>query len=234
MGWMGFYAMVTCRGQGILRGMDLFFSPLAGLFAAHLACLEAGVPVTLQYVDSRAKRLADGTDYRTVAPQGIVPALRLDGGRVLTESVAVLLHVAEHATTGAPDARARLGLVEWLAFVATELHKKQLFFAFHEAAPAEAKRWLAGQAAPAFAHVARRLADRAFVMGDAFSVADAYTFWVLLVAPYGGLSLDAWPVLGAYVERLRERPTVKQALAFELPLFQQEKAARAAAAVAAP
>ena len=40
-----------------------------------------------------------------------------------------------------------------------------------------------------------------------------------MVAPHGGLSLDAYPALRAYVERIQKRPTVATALAYELPLF---------------
>ena len=75
-----------------------------------------------------------------------------------------------------------------------------------------------------FAQVARRLDHHDYLL-DAFSVADCYLFWVLFVAPHGGLSLNAYPSLKAYVERIRTRPTVTAALAIEVPLYTAAAAA---------
>jgi glutathione S-transferase len=205
-------------------------------FAAHVACLEAGLAPTLHRVDRRTKLLDDGRDFRAIAPQANVPVLGVGDG-VLTESVAVLQYIADRAPDrrlapawGTPE---RYRLVEWLAFTSTELHKKHLWMVFSTRTTDEMKAWSRAQAQPVLAHVARWLADHDFLVGERFTVADAYMFWALFVAPHGGISLDAHQPLRTYVERIRNRPSVVQALGYEGPLFARESAAAAATVAAA-
>lgn len=89
----------------------------------------------------------------------------------------------------------------------------------------EMKAWGRDTAGPMLEHVARHLEGRDYLLGSQFTVADAYMFWALFVAPHGGISLDRYPALKAYVARIRARPTVEAALAFEGPLFARESAA---------
>ncbi len=208
--------------------MDLFISPLSCSFAVHVACLEAGVAFKLRRVDRKTKRLEDGSDYRAIAPQAIVPAIRLPDGGVLTETAAVLQYIADLAPAkslaprwGTPE---RYRLIEWIHFVSTELHKKHLFMVFSSKTPDAVKAFASTTAAPPLAYVARHLDDAAspYLLGKDFTVADAYLFWALLVAPYGGIKIDAYPSLVAYVDRIRERPSVKEALRVEYPLYVAE------------
>ncbi|HET9989850.1 MAG TPA: glutathione S-transferase C-terminal domain-containing protein [Kofleriaceae bacterium] len=208
--------------------MDLYFVPLAGSFAVHVACLEAGITPVLHLVDAKTKRLPDGRDYRQIVPHGIVPAIGLPDGGVLTELTAVLPYVADRAPAKqlapAPDSPERYRLIEWLAFIATELHKKHLQPVFGTNVAAGADAWSRANVDAMFAHVARRLDHHDYLL-DAFSVADCYLFWVLFVAPHGGLSLNAHPSLKAYVERIRARASVTAALAIEVPLYTAAAAA---------
>lgn len=214
--------------------MDLYISPLSCSFAAHLACLEAGLPVTLRRVDRATKRLDDGADYRAIAPLANVPALAIGDGVILTEMGAVLPWIADRAPEsllaprwGSPE---RYELAAWLHLVSTEIHKKHLWMIFSAKTPEAVKAWARSDASAPLALVAKRLEDRPYLMGEAFTVADAYLFWALLVLPFGGVPIAAWPSLEAYVERVRARPCTKAALAIEFPMFQKEQAAVAAAA----
>jgi len=208
--------------------MDLYFAPLAGSFAVHVACREAGITPVLHLVERKTKLLPDGRDYRQIVPHAIVPAIGLPDGSVLTELTAVLPYVADLAPAKqlapAPDSAERYRLIEWLAFIATELHKKHLVPVFGSNVAAGADAWSRANVDAMFAHVARRLDHHDYLM-DAFSVADCYLFWVLFVAPHGGLSLNAYPSLKAYVERIRARPSVTAALAIEVPLYTAAAAA---------
>lgn len=208
--------------------MDLYCSPMSCSFTAHVACLEAGLPVTLHLVDRRSKRLDDGRDYRAIAPQGIVPAISLEDGGVLTESVAVLQWIGDHAARkdllpawGTPE---RYRAIEWLNFVTTELHKKHAWPIFSSKTGPALKDFSRENVGPALDHVERRLSQSAYLLGDTFTVPDIYLFWVLYVLPHGGVALDRWPSISAYVERIANRPSVKKALSIEGPLFLEEKA----------
>ncbi len=205
--------------------MDLYISPLSGSFPAHVACLEAGVPVKLHRVDRKTKLLEDGRDYRAIAAQGIVPAIGLPDGSVLTEISAILPYVADRAPEsdlaprwGTPE---RYRLMEWLAFVATELHKKHLWVLFSSQTPDAAKAFAVSTASAPLAYAAAHLEEREYLLGEHFTVADAYLFWALFVAPYGGLELGAYPALVRYVARLQTRSSIQAALAIEVPLYRR-------------
>jgi glutathione S-transferase len=209
--------------------MDLFISPLSCSLAVHIACLEANVPFTIVRVDRKTKLLDDGRDYRSIAPQAIVPAIRLPDGTILTETSAVLQYVADlqPSTPLAPrwGTKERYRLIEWVHFVSTELHKKHLFMVFSSRTPASVKEFAASTAEPPLSYVARHLDDTErfpFLLGKDFTVADAYLFWALTVAPYGGIAIDQHASLVRYVEQIRERPAVKKALSAELPLYVRE------------
>ena len=209
--------------------MDLYISPMSCSLAVYIACLEAGLTPTIHRVDRKSKRLDDGRDFRTIAPQAVVPVISLPDGGVLSESAAVLQYIADLATTKqlAPPAGTleRYRLMEWLNFITTELHKKLLWNVFSSKTTDELKAWARNNATATLDHAARRLAEHEFLIGDRMTVADAYMFWALLVAPHGGISLDAHPVLRAYVERIQQRPAVQAALAHDYPLYAKEKAA---------
>lgn len=202
--------------------MDLYMSPLTCSLAAHVACLEAGLPITLRCVDRLSKRLDDGSDYRDVAPLGVVPVLMLGDGTRITEMSAVLQWVADRSPEKqlAPrwGSAERYELMSWIHFVSTELHKKHLWMIYSAETPPAVKEWARIAPKAALDVLERHLEHREHLM-DTFTVADAYLFWALFVAPHGGISLEPWPALERYVARLRERPSIKTALAIERPMF---------------
>lgn len=214
--------------------MDLFILPMSCSFAAHIACLEAGVTPNLRRVDRATKRmLDDGASYADISPKLHVPAVRLPDGEILGESSAVLQYIADLAPASGlappPGSRDRYYLAEWLNFISTEVHKKLAYMVFSSTTPPEAKAWAKQQGTATLEFLERVLGtSREFVMGERFTVADTYLFWALLILPHGGVSLDPYPALRAYVKRIQARPTVATALAIELPMFRATEAPRAA------
>ena len=215
--------------------MELFFSPLACSMAARIALVEAGADVKLVEVDPRTKcLLATAEDYRAINPLGLVPALRLDDGTVLTENAAILQFVADAFPEAslAPPESDRLGrarLRQWLSFVGTELHKGLMMPLLGRDTPAEVKAWVVDKYAPRLAYLDDRLNGREFLL-DRFSVADAYLATVLnWMQATPEIDLAATPNVKAYLERMRQRPSMAAALAAEVPLFRAEIARRKAA-----
>jgi glutathione S-transferase len=203
--------------------MELYYAPLACSLAARVVAAEAGVPIELKQIELYAKTLTDeGSRYVEVAPQGRVPALRLDDGSLLTEVSAVLQYLADRA----PDARLappwgtieRYRVIEWLSFVGTELHKKILWVHYSRQMP-EAARERAFALAPAvFDHLDRALDGREYLVGETFSVADAYLGWALKLARFAGLDPSTGrPALAAYRKRIDARPSMRDAFAAETP-----------------
>ena len=190
--------------------MKLFFAPEYSSLADHVALLEAGLPFELAEVDLETKRLADGGDYLGINARGQVPALKFDDGQVLTENVAILAWVADHAPHLMPaEDLGRYRLLEMLGLLASEIHKR---FPIYFSLPEDAQAPIAGDIVRWFDFLAPRL-ERGYLFGEAFSVADAYLF----VLARGAIALD-FPLgepLRDYVARIETRPTVRAALSRE-------------------
>lgn len=202
--------------------MDLYFSPLACSMASRIVLYETGAEADLRRVDLPTARLADGGDYRAVNPKGLVPALRLDDGEVLTENPAILLYLADRDPQAglAPAGFERYRLQQWLSFVGSELHKVVFSPLISRAADAAAKARAREQGAERFAYLDAHLAGRDWLL-DRFSVADAYLAVVLNWAPLVKFDLDAYPNVAAYRDRAHARPSIARALAEERELYQK-------------
>ena len=215
--------------------MDLYFSPLACSMSSRIAFAEAGVAVNLVEVDPPTKRvLATGEDYHAINPLGLVPALKLDDGTLLTENAAILQFIADaypeaELAPPASDRLARAKLRQWLSFIGTELHKGLMLPLLGRETPPEVKAWAVHRYASRLAYLDEKLAGREFLL-DRFSVADAYLATVLnWTQATPEIDLASYPNVKAYLERMRLRPSVGSALALEIPLFRAEMARRKAA-----
>jgi glutathione S-transferase len=190
--------------------MKLFCAPAFSSLADHIAMLEAGLQFDVVKVDIWTKQIEGGGSYTEINPTGYVPALMFDDGEVLTENVAILTWVADHAPQLAP--RGQLGryrLIEMLSFIASELHKR---FPAYLMAPEDAREPIAQEILRWFRFVASRL-DQNYLFGEAFTVADAYLFVMARGAAELGFSLPE-PLPG-YVARIEARPAVRAALCRE-------------------
>jgi glutathione S-transferase len=198
--------------------MKLYYFSGACSLASNIALREAGLPFELVKVDRRTRKAADGLDYNEVNPKGYVPALTLDNGEALTENVAVLQYIADRnpASKLAPPAGTmeRYRLVEWLAFISSEIHKN-FSPLFREDAPEETKQYVRKVLGNRLEYLNRAIGDRPFLMGEQFTVADAYLFTVLGWSRHLDFDLGKWPQLQRYVERVGTRPQVIEALKAE-------------------
>lgn len=195
--------------------MKLYYAPGACSLASHILALEAGLNVGLAKVDLASHQIEGGGDFTAVNAKGYVPALHMDNGEVLTENMVVLQYLADLAPASglAPAAGtlARYRLQEWLAFIATELHKTYGPL-WSPTAPEAGKERARSMLATRFAWLDGQLAQRPYLMGDGFTAADCYAFVVLSWAGYHKLDMAPYPHLRAYGERIGARPAVQRAL----------------------
>ena len=147
--------------------------------------------------------------------------LVLDDGETLTENPAILQYIAdlrpEKGLAPPHGDKDRYRLQEWLSFVGTEIHKAFLFPTFwyaNDAAKASARERIGKSVAVAASH----LANQQYLVGERFTVADAYLVWALLLLGRGGVEITTWPSLVEYLDRLRARPQVEGAIRIELDL----------------
>jgi glutathione S-transferase len=195
--------------------MKLYYTTGACSMASNIALREAGIPFEMSKVDKRTKRV-DGVEFVTINPKGYVPALRLDDGQVLTENVAVLQYIADlnPAAKLAPPAGTmeRYRLQEWLSFINSEVHKAFTPL-FSSEATEETKTYARNYLTKRLAYLGGALGDNKYLMGEQFTVADAYLFTVLGWGAHAGV--DIGPKLKSYVERVRARPHVIEAMTAE-------------------
>jgi len=197
--------------------MKLYFAPGACSLAPHIVAREAGVPIELVKVDLLRHELADDrAPFSAVNPKNYVPAVELEDGQVLTEAAALVQWLAEQGKEPGllpASGLERFRVIEWLNFVATELHKG-FGPLWHQPSP-EAKAATIAKLNTRFALVEARLADHDYVAADRFTVADAYTFTILSWAAPLRVDLSAYPKVQAYLQRIAARPAVQEALGAE-------------------
>ena len=199
--------------------MKLYLTPHACSLAVDIVARELGLPLALEWVDVRAKKLRDGSDYYKVNPKGQVPTLQLDNGAFLTEGSVIVQYLADGkpGTTllPAPGTMARYRVLEWLNFVGTELHKGFTPL-FRPTTPEEYREIARQNLKNRFLWLDGVLAQHDFLTGATFTVADAYCYTILMWSKLHDIDLASWPNLKAYVERIAARASVKAAEEAEL------------------
>lgn len=197
--------------------MKLYYAPGACSQAPHIALRELGLPFEAVPVDLAKHTLPDGSDYRKVNPRGYVPLLELDDGTRLAETQVILQYVADRkpgslAPAFGSDERWRL--MEWLAFVSTEIHKG-FGPLWNPKNPAELRDAAVRTLGERFGLVAATLSGQPCLTGSEFSIADAYLFVMLGWAGYHRIDLSPWPALIAFKGRVAARPAVQATLKAE-------------------
>ncbi len=199
--------------------MKLYFSPGACALHPQIALREAGLAFDLVRVDLRAHKVApDGQDYYAISPKGYVPLLELDDGTRIAEGAVIDQYIADRNPSAKllppPGTMERIRVQEWLHFIGTEIHK-QFAPLFHPQLPAADREAQTKKIAGRFDFTTKELGDKAYLMGDTFTVADAYLFNMLRWTEHTGIDLARWPVLKAYFDRVSARPAVKAAVEAE-------------------
>lgn len=198
--------------------MKLYYMPGACSLASHIVLREALIPVELVKVDGRTKQTEDGRDFTTINPLGYVPALEFDNGEILTEGAAIMQYAGDQAPmvglVPSPISFERYRFQSWLNLIATELHKGFAPF-FAPNLPASEREALLVRLGSRLDFVERHLTDNEYLLGREYSAIDAYLFVILSWAPHLEISLDRWPALVAYRERVGARPQVQEALQAE-------------------
>jgi glutathione S-transferase len=198
--------------------MKLYYMPGACSMSPHIVLREAGFEFELEKVDYPTKKTERGADFNAINPKGYVPTLVLDNGEVLTEGAAIVQYLADQKPElklappwGSPE---RYKLQEWLSFVGAEIHKSNgLIFPPH--IPEETKNVARRALAIRLAYLDKALAGKTYLLGDQFTVADAYCFWALHAANFLKVDLSPFANVRAYMQCVAARPKVQETLKAE-------------------
>jgi glutathione S-transferase len=198
--------------------MKLYFAPDTCSLSPHIVLQELGMPYELVRVNNRTKRTSTGEDFLAVNPKGYVAALELETGEVLTEGPAIVQYLADlmpkAGLASAAGTLARVRLQEWLNFITSEVHAGSSPL-FNRALPEEALVIFRDRLFRRLDFIEVNLASRDYLVGDGFTVADAYLFTVLGWMKGFSIDLDRWPATARYMLRIGARASVQSALARE-------------------
>jgi glutathione S-transferase len=197
------------------NSMKLYYSPGACSLSPHIVLNETGLSYEAVLASTKTKKLQDGTDYYTINSKGYVPTLELDDGSRLTEGPAILQYLADKVPEkklAAPNGTMpRYRQQEWLNFITSELHKG-IGGLFNPAMPEEAKALMREKALTRLKWVDAQLEGKAYTGGESFSLPDAYLFVVTHWTGIVGIDISGLKNLGAFMERMRARPSVQKAM----------------------
>jgi len=199
--------------------MKLYYVPGVCSLSPNIVWREAGLTnVETKLVDRTTKRVDGDVDYNRINPKGYVPALQLEDGSVLTEGSVIVQYLADlkpesrlAPKMGTPE---RWKLMEWLNFLATEIHKGYSPL-FATSAPKEIRDAQMARLSTRMGYVEEQLRGKKFLMGDTFTVADAYLFTVNRWSERTGFDLAKFPAVKEHFERVKARPKVQEALKAE-------------------
>ncbi|AIO65356.1 glutathione transferase GstA [Burkholderia oklahomensis] len=197
--------------------MKLYYSPGACSLAVRIALTEGGIPFEGVKVDLQKHELADGSDYYAISPRGYVPLVEFDDGSRHTEAAALLQRIGDLVNAGAlipvHGTAERYDTIEWLSFVATELHKSYGWLWRKDTADSTRQACVA-RIDTRLKDVDAHLEGRDYLIGR-FTVADIYLFTIVNWSNFLQLPLDAYPRVRAFMERVAARPKVREALVAE-------------------
>lgn len=204
--------------------MKLFYSTGTSATPCHIALEEAGP--RYERVEVSWERELNLAELDAVNPLGAVPVLVLEGGLALTQSLAILQHVADtHPAAGLlgqPGSLQRARALEWASFAATDAIRAFVPLIRAEdmttnvAAQADVRAFALAKLQSVLAHVDAALGKGGeWITGERFSIADPYLWFVLRLSGWVGVPMQAWRHIDTYLARLEARPATRRILELE-------------------
>jgi glutathione S-transferase len=186
------------------------YAASANCYKARLLLAQLGIDYERVPVD-----IFDGDtltdEYELLNPHRSTPVLQLPDGRALVESNAILWYLAAGTPLLPDDALAQAEVCRWLIYEQTDVMftigglRFRLITRRWTPEHEEAQRRRAG-ALEALAVLDRHLAERTFLVGDRYSIADIAVFAYAHVAEEAAIDTSGYPSFRAWLERVRTQP----------------------------
>jgi glutathione S-transferase len=201
--------------------LKLFYAPGTCALASRIALEEAGADYEIARI-SFADNQQRSDDYLKINPKGRVPALVTDKG-VLTETPAILIYVAQAfpqanlAMLDDPFEFARLQAFN--SYIASTVHvnhahgRRGARWANEQSSFDDMKAKVAETMAASMRLIELDFFEGPWVMGEQYTVADAYLFTMSSWLGGDGVDIDDLPIIKDHHERMSARPAVQRALA---------------------
>lgn len=196
--------------------MKLYYSQGACSLVVRIIINELGLDAEFESVNLQTKKTQSGKDFLTINPKGAVPALEAQNGEILTENAIILQYLCDTSkTTNLLPQQSefqRYRVLEWLNYITTELHKNMGLLFNPTISEASKKDIFIPLIKTKFDYINRHLQNHSYLLGDTFTLPDAYLFVMLLWCRYFKIDLTPWSNLTGYFDRLNQRQSIQYAL----------------------
>lgn len=203
--------------------MKLYYSKGACSLVIRILIHEMNINIEFESVDLKTKKTESGADFLKISGKGGVPVLLTDDSQILTENVVIQQYLADkyQDTQLLPPINdfKRYRVLEWDNYISTELHKG-FGPLFHFNFSQEVKESFFIPAIESkLKYINEQLENKKFLLGDDFTLPDAYLCVILLWCNHFKINIAQWPKLASYSARLKQRESVIKAFKEEgLPL----------------
>ncbi len=196
--------------------LKFYYSSSTCSTASLIALEESGLPYTP--IEVSWKRELNVEELNSLNPLGAVPVLVTEKKEVLTQNTAILEYIGNHATS--KKLLAPIGNIErsqtlsWVAFVASDLQKAFVPFfrsdamTSDEKAQKEIETFAVKSVRDLLLHIDHSLGHKSYIVGDHFTVADAYLYVISGWAEWVDIDLAEYKNLTRYRQAISERPAV--------------------------
>lgn len=196
--------------------MKLEYAKGACSLATRIIINEIGLDCEYESVDLANKKTQSGQNFYNINPKGAVPTLVLNNGEALTENAVIMQYLADtaNATKLLPPVGnfKRYRVLEWLNYVATELHKG-FGPLFNSQMPQNVKdQFFIPLLKAKLSFVDKHLEKHQYLLGDEFTLPDAYLFVMISWAGYFKFDIKEWQHLARYYAELQKRNSIQQSL----------------------
>ena len=206
--------------------LKFYYAPKSCALASHIALEEAGADYESVRLNLAANQQREAA-YTVVNPKGRVPSLETDRG-VLTETPAMLAYIAQTFPRAqlAPldDPFAFAQVQAFNSYLCSTLHvahshrMRGYRWADDESSFADMQRKVPQSVGACYALIEREMLRGPWVMGEAYSIADAYLFTVAQWLEGDGVDPARYPKVIDHRARMAARPNVAAAIAEEFAL----------------
>ena len=196
--------------------MKLYYAKGACSFAIRITLYELGIPCEFESVNLKTKKTEKGEDFLKINEKGAVPTLVLESGEILTEGAIIQQYLADYhkATHLLPEAGnfRRYKILEWLNFIATELHKGFSPLFSQELSEEIKENYFRPVLKRKLEYVDSKLKQNSYLLGEAFTIADSYLFTILRWSAACKVDITGLANLSRYFKDLYQRSSIQRAL----------------------
>lgn len=196
--------------------MKLFYTKGACSLVVRIVINEIGMKAEYEAVDLATKKTESGQDFLKINPKGAVPTIMLNNGEILTENAAILQYVADtnkaYSLLPKMDDFKRYRVIEWLNFTTTELHKSFGPLFKPDLSEEVKEKFFIPLLKTKLTYVDKHLHHNKYLVGDEFTLPDAYLFVMLMWAHHFKLESAEWGNLKRFFNEVKDRKSVQQSL----------------------